>query len=302
MPITQVGTATTAGSSGAGNTSLVVNKPTGIASGDFMLAILSTNSDRSLSISGWTLVSTEISANFSNTLWYKVAGGSEPSSYTVNASGGTLAAMGAAIIGFTGVNVSNPINVHQATATTTKAEPATGPSATLTGTTRKRVFYLRSARAGTGTVFTYSTAAGGVAELVDNGGFAGTGYSHALYWQTSDVTTSGSTSGIAITCSGTETDNVERTFALNAADPFDTDTGTGSESAESVDSTGTDSDSGVGTESEFIGVPITDSDSGAGSEAEDLEIRTHHIQSDNFNRSDETLLSVSSSGAVWTNI
>lgn len=69
----------------ASSTSATCNKPTGTASGDVLVALVS-SAGSAAAITGWT---SQVSANFSSfyfeTLLTKVAGGSEPSSYSVSA-------------------------------------------------------------------------------------------------------------------------------------------------------------------------------------------------------------------------
>lgn len=281
MPITQVGTAQSTGSAAA-TTSVVVTKPPGVASGDWLFASVSSNA-RDITSTGWTVFDAQTNDVFRNTILYKAAGGSEPANYTFTAGAGTNAPMVATIIALAGVDTANPFNDHVATNSLTEAEPATGPSITTTGSERTRVMYLRAVRDDTATPITFTEATAGVSELADAGGFSTIAYSHGIFWDDADNTTSGSKSGLAITASSTETHNVERTWALNAADPYDTETGTVSES-ESISGTLTDSDSGTITESERIDIPIVDSDSGTITESESIQQITQYLVSDNFNR------------------
>ena len=72
-------------SDNSGSSSPVVNKPTGTASGDLMIAVISaaTNSTSGPTCSGWTQLAWSGSGGLvSYAILYKVAGGSEPSSYT----------------------------------------------------------------------------------------------------------------------------------------------------------------------------------------------------------------------------
>lgn len=281
MPITQVGTAQSTGSAAA-TTSVVVTKPAGVASGDWLFASVSSNA-RDITSTGWTVYDAQTNDVFRNTILYKAAGGSEPANYTFTAGAGTNAPMVATIIALAGVNTSNPFNVHQATNSLTEAEAATGPSATTTGGGRTRVMYMRAVRDDTATPITFTEATAGVSELADAGGFSTIAYSHGIFWDDADNTTSGVKSGLAITASSTETHNVERTWALNAADPYNTETGTVTES-ESIAGTLTNSESGTITESERIDIPIANSESGIITESESVLQVTQYLVADNFNR------------------
>jgi hypothetical protein len=67
-------------------TSLVCNKPTGTASGDIMIAFAAADwgDPATMTATGWSLVDSQLQgANALNVkVWSKVAGGSEPSTYT----------------------------------------------------------------------------------------------------------------------------------------------------------------------------------------------------------------------------
>lgn len=300
MPITQVGTAQSTGSSVA-TTSIVVTKPAGVANGDWLLASVSSNA-RDITSTGWTVFDEETNDVFRNTILYKAAGGSEPANYTFNAGAGTNAPMVGTIIALASVDTSNPFNDHAVTSSLTEAEPATGPSITTTGSERTRVMYLRAVRDDTATPITFTEATAGVSELADAGGFSTIAYSHGIFWDDADNTTSGSKSGLAITASSTETHNVERTWALNTADPYDTETGTITES-ESIAGTVVDSDTITITESEQVDIPVANSETATLTETdEDLQQITEYLVSDNFNRDDESPLNISSSGHEWTNV
>ena len=96
------GTATTA--TVTNNASLTINKPTGVASGDVMIAnLVEVNSlTAPTAPAGWTSIDGRSLAGGTNRyarIFYKVAGGSEPTSYTftvptgftVTATGGIVA-------------------------------------------------------------------------------------------------------------------------------------------------------------------------------------------------------------------
>lgn len=92
--ISQVGAVTT--SSLSGSTSCTVNKVTGTASGHFMVAQVVINST-TVTItppSGWTLYASGTVTGGKMEIYIKIAGGSEPSSYTWNFSSSVACAVG----------------------------------------------------------------------------------------------------------------------------------------------------------------------------------------------------------------
>lgn len=106
--IAQRGSATSATST---NTNLTINKPTGVVSGDVMIVNITSNNGGTPSLSGWNSLGTGIfnGSNLRATVLYKVAGGSEPSSYTFALGAGANDAIGT-IIAFSGVDNTSPID------------------------------------------------------------------------------------------------------------------------------------------------------------------------------------------------
>lgn len=89
-------------------TSLAINKPAGVVSGDVLVAALVTDAGGAWTPpSGWTQIQT-VTNTAVVTAWYLVAGGSEPSSYTWNWANSTQGAGG--IVAYTGVNNTIPID------------------------------------------------------------------------------------------------------------------------------------------------------------------------------------------------
>lgn len=126
-------------------TSVALNKPAGVASGDLEIMCTSIHSDSATiadsTPAGWTAI-TDTGAHsdggtplFNRTYaFYKIAGGSEPSTYTVSESAtGTFTWMDGVIRDYRGTATSSPINLSNtgfaATNTTTVA------SGTLAGET-----------------------------------------------------------------------------------------------------------------------------------------------------------------------
>lgn len=72
---------------GSAGTSIVVNKPSGVVSGDVLILFVNAGTTRTASCSGFTAIGHAAGIINRISALYKVAGGSEPSSYTVNLSG-----------------------------------------------------------------------------------------------------------------------------------------------------------------------------------------------------------------------
>ena len=114
--IAQRGSATTA--SGGGVSSLTINAPTGVVSGDVMVANITLHNGSGgvfyPSLSGWTAIGSGVNfegsgANHRFELFYRVAGSSEPSSYTF-ALNGTADGVEGAIVAYSGVNNTTPLD------------------------------------------------------------------------------------------------------------------------------------------------------------------------------------------------
>jgi RHS repeat-associated protein len=118
-----------------GVTSLTINKPSGTAQNDVMIASIAVRPS-SASItppSGWTLVSREdqnTGTTNSLAVYRKVAGASEPADYTWTFSTSTGAAGG--IQSFSGVDTSNPIDVHDGQQTSLTMAHSTPPGTSST--------------------------------------------------------------------------------------------------------------------------------------------------------------------------
>jgi hypothetical protein len=93
-------------------TSIAVNKPAGTTSGDLLIGVVVTDDDAGTFTppSGWTLINAGTNSSLVTVgTWYKIAGGSEPASYTWSWTNPQT--VYAFIIRITGHNSSNPINV-----------------------------------------------------------------------------------------------------------------------------------------------------------------------------------------------
>jgi hypothetical protein len=118
-----------------GGTSVVVTAPSGVTSGDLLIAAVSTDGTSSTTLAapaGWTLLDRGIDSTGQVTLgvWYKIAGASEPGTYTFTWTGNQQAY--GWIMRFTGHNPSTPINASSFTAGSTTS--STPPSPTVTTT------------------------------------------------------------------------------------------------------------------------------------------------------------------------
>jgi Bacterial Ig-like domain (group 1) len=103
--------ASAAGSMGA--TTLVIPKPTGVVADDFLIAGVTVRDNPTITPpSGWTFLRRDpvSPTTVTQAIYYKVAGASEPASYTWTFSSSQKASGG--IIAYTGVDNSNPIDVH----------------------------------------------------------------------------------------------------------------------------------------------------------------------------------------------
>jgi hypothetical protein len=123
----------------AGETDLTISKPTGTTSGDVMIAAIAFRPPGATLTppSGWTLIrrTNQMATNTSAQATYrKVAGGSEPVSYTwtLSTSPATLGAAGG-IMTFYGIDTTNPVNVESGQATPSALTHST-PSVTTTVT------------------------------------------------------------------------------------------------------------------------------------------------------------------------
>lgn len=116
--------------SGATDGDITLDKPSGTAEGDLLLAHISTDNTETITPpAGWTKIGSETSGSTDINFW-KVAGSSEPSTYGFDISSWERYA--ACMSRFTGDFGSNPIDVN-ASDTGTGADP-TSPSITPTQT------------------------------------------------------------------------------------------------------------------------------------------------------------------------
>jgi hypothetical protein len=107
--------ASSAATSGNGGSSLAISKPTGVASGQVLLATITATKAQALTApSGWTVVQdTTLGTTMRQITYYRVAGGSEPASYSWDLGGSRQASGG--IADYSGVNATAPIDASTST-------------------------------------------------------------------------------------------------------------------------------------------------------------------------------------------
>lgn len=198
----------------ANATTATATKPTGTVSGDLLLAVFTSNSQSATPPSGWAKIVDEVVEVFECRVFYKVAGGSEPSSYTFSVP--AAAPLVLSVTALRGIDTADPIDIAPVVETAlTHAEAYTGPS--VTGGSVGRLVYLRAVRFPGSTVPTFT--ASGVTEVADVGVFSGGSvcYGQGVYLANGDYSTSGSQSGLAITASQAETHNVVATLGIKSS-------------------------------------------------------------------------------------
>jgi hypothetical protein len=107
--------AASAGNNGAGTSTLTIGQPAGTSSGDVMVAhvIVQTAGNAITRPAGWSLVlRLDTSSSIATATYVKVAGSSEPSSYTW--SFGTAGQASGGIASYIGVNTTTPVDASHA--------------------------------------------------------------------------------------------------------------------------------------------------------------------------------------------
>jgi Putative Ig domain len=104
-------TATTA--SGANQSNLIVNVPSGTTTGDLLIAAVNIRTIRTISTpAGWTLIRTTTRTNnLRQAVYYRVATASQPASYTWTFSG-TVTGTAGTILRYEGASTTSPIVTH----------------------------------------------------------------------------------------------------------------------------------------------------------------------------------------------
>ncbi|WP_432112851.1 hypothetical protein [Streptomyces sp. S1] len=198
----------------ANGTSVTITKPTGTTTGDLLIAVFTSNYQNCTPPAGWSdLVDVGIEV-FRTQAFYKVAGGSEPASYTFSVPNN--APLVGRVSCLRGADPSDPIDINPSThASFAESEGHSTPG--VTGGSSGRLLYFRAVRYPGTTVPTFTAA--GVTEISDAGIFSGGSvcYGGALYLANSDYSTGGGKSGLSITSSQSESHNTCFTVGVRAA-------------------------------------------------------------------------------------
>lgn len=224
MPITQRGSTTNATNANvAASGSLACNKPTGVVSGDVLVAIVTTNDDTSLGgPSGWTKQLDQVAGvagtdHFEVTIWTKVAGGSEGATYSwTKSAGATASPMVISITAWIGVDNTTPVLSSSIVGfNTNQSEPMTTPTV-ATKNYMNMPLYFRAVRFATSSNVVPTFTSSGTTELDDVGIWSGgtIAYSHCVYANTNDETF-GQPDTLDITTNQTESHTVEAILTLN---------------------------------------------------------------------------------------
>jgi acid phosphatase type 7 len=114
------------------STSLTIPAPAGVQAGDVMVAGISVRGQPAITPpSGWVLVRQDVNGTTQKqAVYYKVATGSEPGSYTWTFAASRAATGG--ILDYTGVNTANPIDASGGQVNSTSSRSVTAPSITTT--------------------------------------------------------------------------------------------------------------------------------------------------------------------------
>jgi hypothetical protein len=129
-PIAKVGTSSSGSSSS--RTSISLSRPVGTSAGHVMVASIASNDDPGFSApAGWTLVRDDsVAGRLRQAVYVKVAGPSEPTSYTWTLPEWRRVAGG--ITTYSGVDTTQPVDAHAAATDATNGTAVTAPSVTAT--------------------------------------------------------------------------------------------------------------------------------------------------------------------------
>lgn len=220
-PVTEFGTSTTASSQST--STLTINKPAGgVTTGHLLTAGIVSDATDHVAPSGWVKFGTGENTNYTASLYYKIAGGSEPASYSWTV--GSVGPSAGFITAWSNVDLANPIDVISETLSgSSVGATVTTPSATAV-TSFGRLFYVRGVRrSGAGglavtAVLSESTPAVTVIEQEGATSSSGnTSYSIGQFSDDFNFVYSGSKTGLAITTDQPEDTGYVATYALRAA-------------------------------------------------------------------------------------
>lgn len=142
--------------------SLTISKPTGTTSGDLLIAVI--GGTKSSTPSGWTQLS-DVDSGGSSTghvyVYYKIAGGSEPSSYTFNQSGSSSFYTPGAILCYRGIDGTTPIDTSHSSSSGMSGGGTDYTTATVTASgTQWALSYALAYQSGSTTVRTFTEGSG----------------------------------------------------------------------------------------------------------------------------------------------
>lgn len=101
-----------------------ISKPTGTASGDLLVALLSGTDAVVTPASGWTLIRNSAGGPGELNSYYKIAGGSETANYTWTTDGSGSGNVGGVILRISGFSANEPINSSASGAQSNTATPS----------------------------------------------------------------------------------------------------------------------------------------------------------------------------------
>ena len=213
------GTATTGTSTSA---TVTVNKPMGVVAGDIMIANIANYiqaTQTTATSSGWTLIAATDIERGRGTLLYKIATGSEPTSYTFAVTNSSTFAVGG-IVAFSGVNNTTPFDVTPRTSwtTATNANVTTIPSITTLSTNTAVLLFGAAARVTSspntnfGNVNWKMTSPATLTELFDVGNNANSSACVGAAWATKPAV--GATGNGSVNCTANDNPRLMGGIAL----------------------------------------------------------------------------------------
>lgn len=191
MAITARASGTGSGGSGSATTA-TVTRPSGVASGDVLIAVVSINGNKTPTAGDFTQLLSSGDANHTSWIGYRVAGGSEPASYNICSWTGADA-YGAAVATYVGVDNTTPADA---------ATPAytTGSSTTITCssiTTATDLAWALACATDDSATATFTATPGGYTDRVQKTG--GSGRAAAI--ADKEITPAGATGTVTYTIS-----------------------------------------------------------------------------------------------------
>lgn len=212
MAVTQVGE--TRSAVDTGTSTITLTKPTGVASGDFLVFLVNFVDGNTLNTpSGLTLISSLNSAAgvVRNNMYTKVAGGSEPSNYSFSMSTSGLIINGGMVALRDDAGIQLELDSQGGAAVTSTAQNYATPGCSQVKP--GRVFHYRAARfSDDDPVPTFSLFGWTEKWDIESGGTPN--YAQAFYMGFGDNPDAGE-SGVTINGSKTPTHNIARTFVVS---------------------------------------------------------------------------------------